>query len=93
MLGPHVFLIHVNDLPLFVKFLVTLYADDTYLMLTDNYFGSLEKKLNVEIAKINYWMQANKISLNYSKTNYMLVYKISWPKFQIQSLMSILTRI
>ena len=36
------FLMYVNDFPLFTKFSVTLYADDTYLMLSDNYLGSLD---------------------------------------------------
>ena len=36
--------LHVNDLPLITKFSVTLYADDTYLLLSDNYLGSLGKK-------------------------------------------------
>ena len=43
-LGPFLFLMYVNDLPLFTKFSVTLYADDIYLMLSDNYLGSLEKR-------------------------------------------------
>ena len=87
------FAMYVNDLPLFTKFSVTLYAEETYLMLSDNYLGSLEKNENVELEKINYWMRANKLSLNYSKTNYMLIYKKSWTKFPILSLMSIWTKI
>ena len=80
---------YVNNRPLFTKFSVTLYAEDTYLMLSDNYLGSLEKKENVELEKINYWLRANKLSLNYFKTNYMLIYKKNWTQFPIQSLMSI----
>ena len=51
---------YVKDLPFFTKFLVTLYADDTYLMLSDQH---LDSKVNAKLAKINYWMQANKLSL------------------------------
>ena len=36
---------------------------------------SLEKEVNVELAIINYWMRDNKLSLNYSKINYMLMHK------------------
>ena len=74
-LGPLLFLMHENDLPLFTKFSVTLYAEYTYLMLSDYYLGSLEKNVNVKLAKIDYWMRVDKISLNYSKTNDMLTYK------------------
>ena len=56
------FLMHVNDMPLLTKFSATWYADDTYLMLSDNYLNSLEKKVNVELSKINFWMEANKLS-------------------------------
>ena len=31
----HFFLMYVIDLPLFIEFLITLYADDTYSMLSE----------------------------------------------------------
>ena len=51
-----------------------MHADNTYLKSSDNYLGSLEKKINVKLDKIYYWMRANKLSLNYSKINYMLMH-------------------
>ena len=65
---------YVIDLPLFDYFVCC----DTYLMLSDSYFGNFENKVNVELAKFSYWMQANIFSLNYSKRaniqNYIYCY-------------------
>jgi len=49
-----------------------LYANDTYLMLSDTNLDQLEKRVNLELEKIDAWMIQNKMSLNYSKTNYLL---------------------
>ena len=50
---------YVNNLPFFPKFSVTLYADNTYLMLSGNYLSSLENKVNVELSKINQLLDAS----------------------------------
>ena len=72
-LGPLLFLMYINDLPLATKFETTLYADDTYLAMSDKDLDSLETRANKEISKIELWLRKNKLSLNYSKSNYMIV--------------------
>ena len=72
-LGPLLFLMYINDLPLAIKFETTLYADDTYLAMSDKNLVSLEIRANKEISKIDPWLRKNKLSLNYSKSNYMIV--------------------
>ena len=71
-LGPLLFLMYINDLPLVTNFETTLYADDTYLAMSDKDLDSLEIRANKEISKIDLWLQKNKLSLNYSKSNYMI---------------------
>jgi len=44
-------------------------------MLTDTNLDQLEKKSKFRTRKINAWMIQNKLSLNYSKTNYLLINK------------------
>ena len=72
-LGPLLFLMYINDLPLATNFETTLYADDTYLAMSDKDLDSLEIRANKEISKTNLWLRKNKLSLNYSKSNYMIV--------------------
>ena len=69
-LGPLLFLLFVNDLPSSSNFKTTLFADDTLLQLSDCNIKKLEK---IELNKINVWLRNNKISLNISKSNYMLI--------------------
>ena len=78
ILGPLLFLIYMNDIPncssLF-KFI--LFADDTSLIDTLNLSVSSHDKavidqLNNELSKIYDWLAVNKLSLNVSKTKYMI---------------------
>ena len=72
-LGPLLFLLYVNNLPSSSNFKTTLFADDTLLQLSDCNIKKLEKRVNNELNKINVWSRNNKISLNISKSNYMLI--------------------
>ena len=74
-LGPLLFTLYINDLPLASKFSATLYADDTYLALSDKNLTQLETRVNDQLQFINAWLQSNKLSLNYTKTTYMLFSK------------------
>ena len=67
------FFFYVNDLPLSSNFKTTLFACDTLLQLSDYNIKKLEKRVNGELNKINVWLRNNKISLNISKINYMLI--------------------
>ena len=71
-LGPLLFLLYINDLPLASEFDTTLYADDTALMISDRDLNSLKYKANNELKKVDFWLRMNKLSLNYSKTNYII---------------------
>ena len=60
VLGPFLFLVYINDLPLCSKFSTTLYADDTVLICSDKNINSLNLKTNEELEKINLWFLSNK---------------------------------
>jgi len=72
ILSPLVFSLYVNDLPKVSNFKTTLFADDTCLILANKSIGILEKMVDQEINKVDSWMCHNKLSLNYSKTVYMI---------------------
>ena len=71
-LGPLVFLLYINDLPLASQFDTILFADDTFLALSDNKLSKLQSRVNIKLRKIDLWMKKNKLQLNYLKTHYLL---------------------
>ena len=79
VLGPLLFLIYMNDIPnssTVLKFI--LFADDTSLIDTINLsispldHGSVIQDLNTELSKIYDWLAVNRLSLNISKTKFMI---------------------
>ena len=71
VLGPLLFLIYNNDLPLMSTiFSMLMYADDTTLYCNiDQYVN--EDVINVVLAKLSEWLGANKLALNNNKTKFM----------------------
>ena len=74
-LGHYFFLLYINDISLISNFETTLFADDTCLMMADNNLKNLEHEVQIELKKVNSWLCQNKLSLNFSKTNYMIINK------------------
>ena len=60
-LGPLLFLLYVNDLPLTSKFHTTRFADDTLLMMSDHNLENLQKKVNEHMINIDRWFRKNKL--------------------------------
>ena len=73
ILGPLLFIIYINDICNVSKIMnMILFADDTNLFLSNENLDELCTDLNNELAKIDRWFKVNKLSLNVSKTNYMV---------------------
>ena len=73
VLGPLLFLLFINDLPNSTNFNVKLFADDTFLSLDSKNYKDLRKKVNDEMKNISTWLTNNKLTLNISKTKYMII--------------------
>ena len=74
MLGPLLFLVYINDLPLAIKnYEVTLYADDTVLYYFAKEPHLLEEALNDDLLRVTQWLHGNKLTLNLSKTKSMII--------------------
>ena len=82
ILGPLLFIICVNDIDtVYNKFTFTKYADDTILTAPifsfvsgSNYnIHSISKEINSEIKKLANWLAVNMLSLNVTKTKYMVI--------------------
>ena len=83
-LGLLLFTIYVNDLLLASDFKVHLFADDTNLTLTHFQPEMLQQKVNENMEKIINWMRINKLSINYSKSEFMIITKKQFKhKFEI----------
>ena len=76
ILGPLLFIIYVNDICNVSNLLYkVLYADDTCVTLAGKHINQLMQSMNVEIMLLNTWLQSNKLSLNVSKTQYMIFHR------------------
>ena len=75
ILGPLLFILLINDLPYATNFFNILYADDTTLQMSSNDLCELFYHANIELTKLADWFKANKLTLNISKTKYMLFRK------------------
>ena len=72
ILGPLLFLLYINDLPLVTTLLSLLFADDTTFQCQGNDLPELIKHLNCELSKAQAWFDCNKLTLNANKTKYII---------------------
>jgi Skp family chaperone for outer membrane proteins len=74
ILGPLLFLLYVNEINnVSDKLCCILFADDTNIFTTGKSLKEIQTILNDELSLINSWFQANKLSINISKTNFMIM--------------------
>ena len=89
VLGPLLFFIHINDLPLMSNiFSMLMYADDTTLYCNiDQYVN--DDVINVELAKLSEWLGANKLALNISRSNFLFFHTsyraVKYPNLKINN--------
>jgi hypothetical protein len=74
LLGPVLFLIYINDFPNCTSLKSFLYTDDTTALKIGTNLTDLIHNVNNEIKKMSAWFKANKMSLNVSKTKYIIFY-------------------
>ena len=74
ILGPLLFLLYINDLPNCLSHSEPrMYADDTHLTYSNGNIHSIQSSLNEDLLNINGWLTANKLTLNMTKTEFMLI--------------------
>ena len=77
VLGPLLFILYIADIVNCGKFECFLFADDAGLLLADNKLKLLKKLVKTEVKLLYEWLIANQLSLNLTKTNYMLISNIN----------------
>ena len=76
ILDPLLFLIFINDLPLYIQSTSTsveLYADDTYFYCSNHDKLVLERNLQASLDCLQRWCRENGMVLNTDKTKVMLI--------------------
>ena len=69
ILGPLLFILYINDFPNICKnSSCLLYADDTAIFFEAQTESELQKMIDIDVPKMVDWFNANKLSLNTSKT-------------------------
>ena len=76
VLGPLLFIIYSNDLPHSLQHCETiLFADDTTLYFTHPNMQTLYMSVNSDLSTLDDWFRANQLSVNPTKTKYILFAK------------------
>jgi len=74
ILGPLLFILYVNDIvhtSSILKFV--LFADDTTILYSHKNLPDKIEMINTELLKVTNWFKANKLSINVTKTNFMIM--------------------
>ena len=74
ILGPLFFLLYINDLlECLTKTTPRLFADDTNLTAIGETINEVEIAMNSDLECLKGWIQANKLSLNIAKTEFLVI--------------------
>ena len=74
ILGPLLFIIYMNDLPMAVEISkISMHADDTFVSNETRSKLDIREELYPDFIKICEWLKANKLSLNFLKTEFMVI--------------------
>ena len=73
VLGPLLFLLHITDLFHVSNLLsIILFADETNIFFRQNDLPSLVSILNVELARVSSWFNANKLTVHPDKSKFII---------------------
>lgn len=73
VLGPLLFLLYINDIANSIdNSHLKLFADDSNIFVVSDNTSALFNTANNELLKLSNWISANKLVVNYEKTNYMV---------------------
>ena len=73
ILGPLLFLIFINNLPMFMRENSTpiLFADDTSILISHSALFDFKNEIKTIFNNLNEWFKNNLLSLNFSKTQFV----------------------
>ena len=72
-LGPLLFLLYINDFRLCpTKLDFHLFANDSNLFYAGKSLTQIESVINAKLTHVETWLSANKLSLNITKSNFVI---------------------
>ena len=73
VLGPLLFLIYINDLPLTLNKVASsiLFADDTSIIISNTNPEEFKTSIDTIMTDINNWFMSNFLTLNFNKTKFL----------------------
>ena len=93
VLGPLLFIVYMNDVQSCLKKSEAfLFADDTTILCSNKDFDILYHEIEIDLANLIDWFNANKLSLNIEKTNYIL-FKAKNSNFSAKRELSIVNKV
>ena len=76
-LDPLLFLLYINDLPRCLNFSHSrMHADDTSITYAGKDFNEIDYYLNKDLKSVNTWLSSNKLTLNLTKTEFLIITSI-----------------
>lgn len=72
VIGPILFILYVNDFCSSLDSHVTMYADDTSLLVSDGDLRNFQAKMDDMALRVSGWFSHNYLYLNANKTNYVI---------------------
>ena len=73
VLGPLLFLLHINDLVLSSNFLLfILFADETNIFLRHKDLATFARMVNQELSHVSSWFNANKLTVHPDKSKFII---------------------
>ena len=88
ILGPILFLIYINDIKNCTSLMTLLFADDSNFLISGKDLNQIVEILNIELKNICDWFRCNEMSLNPTKTKFMIFNKredaINWEEIKIK---------
>ena len=74
ILGPLLCVIYINDLPNCPSFIIPrMYADDTHITYAGSDLHPIQSSLSHDLEKLSKWLVSNKLTLNATKTEFILM--------------------
>ena len=75
-MGPLLFIIYINDFSRASDLLFSIvFADDTSVFIEGTNYNKVIDISNQELKRVDFWLKANKLTINTKKTHYMMFHR------------------